>query len=321
MAARFILSLDCEGKWGVADQLTTKIHRQLADSDLRVGYRQVLALLDEFQVPATFAFVGLFAESQDSFHRLLPALHDIAALSPDYLAPALADIERGSRQGWHGNWAIDQLLASKTDHELALHGVTHIPWDAMDRGQARSEMQLLRELEAPVRSARTFVYPRNRVAHDDLLSAFGIAGYRQSPPPKSRLAALLTEFDIFAKPERDTAQGDPQPIPAGYFVNWQSRTRRIVPIELSALRADRMLRQAARDGGIVHFWLHPENIVTAPQTLVLLRKIVALVARYREAGSCEVMTQLDYCRSIGRPVTAPADSEPALVGLSRPKAS
>ena len=213
--------------------------------------------------------------------------------------PALSDAEHGSQQGWHGAWAVDELLASKTRHELALHGVTHIPWDSMDRAQAQIEMRLLREIEAPVRDSRTFVYPRNRVAHADLLSDFGIAGYRMSPPPKSRLASLLAEFDIFARPEWDAPTGEPQPIPAGHFVNWQSRTRRIVPIELSTMRADRMLKEAADGDGIVHFWLHPENVVTAPRTLVLLRKIIELVARYREAGRCEVMTQVDYCRNVG----------------------
>jgi peptidoglycan/xylan/chitin deacetylase (PgdA/CDA1 family) len=189
-------------------------------------------------------------------------------------------------------------MAARTRHELALHGVTHIPWDSMTREQARGEMLVLQEMAAPVRAATTFVYPRNRVAHADLLAEFGIAGYRQSPPPKSRLASLLSEFDIFTRPEGDSRPGRPQPIPAGHFVNWQSRTRRIVPIPLSALRADRMLKQAD-GGGIVHFWLHPENVVTAPRTLVLLRKILELVARYREAGRCEVLTQRDYCGSIG----------------------
>jgi peptidoglycan/xylan/chitin deacetylase (PgdA/CDA1 family) len=311
MAARFILSLDCEGKWGVADQLTATVHRQLADADLRIGYRQVFALLEEFDVAATFAFVGLFAEPAAGFRRLIPALQQIALHSPDYMAPALADLEGGSRQGWHGAWAVDHLLASKTQHELALHGITHIPWDSMDRAQAQSEMQLLQDIETPVRNARTFVYPRNRVAHADLLCDFGIAGYRASPPPKSRLAALLAEFDIFARPEWEGPPGRPQSIPAGHFVNWQSRTRRIVPIELSTLRADRMLKEAVASDGIVHFWLHPENVVTAPRTLVLLRKIIELVARYREAGRCEVMTQIDYCRSIASPAAMKKESEPA----------
>ena len=309
MMARFILSLDCEGKWGVADQLTANVHQQLTNADLRIGYHQVLKLLDEYDVPATFAFVGLFAESPEGFCKLLPTLKDMALGSPDYLAPALADAERGSRQGWHGAWAIEQLLASKTPHELALHGVTHIPWDSIDRAQAESEMRLLQEMDVPVRDARTFVYPRNRVAHADLLGEFGIAGYRKSPPPKSRLASLLAEFDIFARPEWEGPTGEPQPIPAGHFVNWQSRARRIVPIELSTLRADRMLREAAAGDGIVHFWLHPENVVTAPRTLVLLRKIIELVARYREAGHCEVMTQIDYCRSVGSRAMAGARAE------------
>jgi hypothetical protein len=47
--------------------------------------------------------------------------------------------------------------------------------------------------------------------------------------------------------------------------------------------------------GVVHYWLHPENIASAPATLGLLRMLLREVADAREAGRCEVMTQLDYC--------------------------
>src|SRR5688500_11776929 len=97
MAARFILSLDCEGKWGVADLLSPANHAALSSERLVQAYSKIVALLDEYNVPATFAFVGLFGESQDSFTKLLPALDDLARRSPDYLGAALSDIRDGSR--------------------------------------------------------------------------------------------------------------------------------------------------------------------------------------------------------------------------------
>ena len=62
MPATFILSLDCEGKWGVADHLDAQTHRSLADARLRAAYRDILAALDRYDIAATFAFVGLFAQ-------------------------------------------------------------------------------------------------------------------------------------------------------------------------------------------------------------------------------------------------------------------
>ena len=86
MAARFILSLDCEGKWGVADTLTPFEHATLSNARLIEAYGQILALLDEFDIPATFAFVGLYGESASSLAALFPQLGRLAERSPDYLA-------------------------------------------------------------------------------------------------------------------------------------------------------------------------------------------------------------------------------------------
>ena len=67
-----------------------------------------------------------------------------------------------------------------------------------------------------------------------------------------------------------------------------------MPNAVSLLRAKHMLDRAERTDAVVHYWLHPENIASAPATLVLLRGIVEQVARRRDAGRCEVLTQIDY---------------------------
>jgi peptidoglycan/xylan/chitin deacetylase (PgdA/CDA1 family) len=298
MAGRFILSLDCEGKWGVADCLTPRLHRELSGSALQSAYRAILALLDEYDVPATFAFVGLFGETAQHTRRLLPLLRKPAYAS--FLGDAVEAIGAGQSEGWDGAWAVDEVLAGRAGHELALHGVTHIPWDRLDDGQAQAEMNLLAHLVSPVRSAKTFVYPRNRVAHAALLSDYDIVGYREAPPARSRPAALAQEFNPFIGPQHDPIATSPIPIPSGQFVNWRHGLRRLVPAELSLRRTKRMLRLAAEQGGVVHYWLHPENVATAPATLALLREMLAAVVEARNAGECVVMTQYDYCRAIAR---------------------
>jgi len=299
MAARFILSLDCEGKWGVADHLGPDEHRSLSDARLRKAYADILALLDEFDVPATFAFVGLFSESPDALKKLRPDLAGLTARAPRYLGPAWADMDDGSREGWHGDWAVDAAGASRAGHELALHGVTHVPWGSIDRAFAAAEMEMLEALSSAIRNATTFIYPRNQVAHTDVLAEAGFEGFRLAPPPRSRLRSLLSELNVFSAPEAGSkAEGGPVRIPGGYFVNWQSGLRRVVPRSVSRARAKRMLAEAARDGRVVHYWTHPENIASAPDTLRLLRGIVAMAARARDAGRCEILTQQAYCRQV-----------------------
>ena len=297
MAARFILSLDCEGKWGIADSLTPAEHATLSRERLVEAYSKILALLDEFDVPATFGFVGLFGESPHSLAGLFPELDRLAERSPRYLGAALSDLRDGSRDGWHGDWAIEMVRSARAGHELALHGMTHVPWGSIDRQFAEDELALLPMLHSPLRDAETFIFPRNEVAYVDLLAKAGIRGYRLARKFRSRAASLASEFNPFSAPDDSISpSGALARIPAGYFVNWRHGARRLVPRSLSRLRARQMLLRAERTNRVVHYWIHPENVASAPRTLDNLRDIVALSVSMRDAGRCEIMTQLDYCR-------------------------
>lgn len=299
MPARFILSLDCEGKWGVSDHLSAQKHELLSNERLHGAYQSLIALLDEYRLPATFAFVGLFAERPEHFRRIRGEVAELAKMAPKYLNPALQDIGYGSRQGWHGDWAVDAVANAQTGHELALHGITHVPWGSINRDFASAELKLFDALSSAIKDSKTFIYPRNQVAWTDLLSKVGIEGFRLAPPARSRAMSLLSEFNIVAQPEKDpprASENEPQAIPAGFFVNWKFGLRNLVPQCVTALRFRQMLLKADRLDGLVHLWLHPENISMAPATLDLLRELVVTVATFRESGRCNVITQLEYCR-------------------------
>lgn len=301
MTARFILSLDCEGKWGVADHLTPRDHETLSDERLRMAYAGILSALDAFDIPATFAFVGTFSLSADRLRALKPALADFARAVPGYLEPALADMAEGTNQGWTGDWAVEAVDAARTRHEIGLHGATHIPWTwpGMTPDMARRELGLIYDARAPILSrTTTFIFPRNRGDHPELLDDFGIAGLRATREYPNRIASLASEFNIFEKPEGVPPPARPLSIPAGYFVNWLSGGRKLVPQAVSRLRARRLLERAAETGETVHYWTHPENIASAPATLDLLRGILAEVAALRDAGRCEVLTQDGWCRQV-----------------------
>lgn len=301
MAARFILSLDCEGKWGVADHLTAGHHAAFSDERLREAYRGVLAALDEFDIRATCAFVGCFSLPAGALRSLRPALEDLAQDVPGYLQHVLRDSAEGSRQGWTGDWAVEAVATARAPHEIGLHGATHIPWTwpGLTEGVARRELGLLFDVRAPILSrTTTYIFPRNADAHAHVLDEFGVAGLRQARVHPSRLASLASEFDLLARPEPDPPPARPLRIPAGYFVNWLSGFRKMVPHAVSRARARLLMERAARTGEVVHYWTHPENLASAPATLTLLRGILEDVARMRDAGRCEVLTQDQYCRRL-----------------------
>ena len=294
MTARFILTFDCEGKWGVADVLDQFDRRLLSDQSLQRAYSSIVGLLDQVQVPATFAFVGLFGERKEEFTHVRGGVEQLARRAPQYLRPALDDIDRGG-EGWHGAWAVDLVGGADQDHEIALHGITHVPWGTVDSAFIEEELALFRSLTSAVEASKTFVFPRNDVGHEQMLGQAGMLGYRLAPAHRGRAAAFLSEFNVRMPSQADPVNGEgPVRIPAGYFVNWQSGLRRTVPKRVSEMRFANMLDHAERTNGIVHMWLHPENVATAPATLDLLEGLLRQVAERREQGRCRILRQIDY---------------------------
>lgn len=188
MTGSAIISLDCEGRWGVADHLTPEVAAGLTDERLRAAYRKITDLFDNFDLSATFAFVELFTRSAS--RETAQLVRHLAEELP-YLASAALGLAAGE-EGWVGEWALE--MASGGRHEIAFHGTTHVPWTDLTREQARREMELARP-----EYRQTMVFPRNRVAHLDVLAEFGcrrIAAVASSPPARSPSSPNL----IFARP-------------------------------------------------------------------------------------------------------------------------
>jgi peptidoglycan/xylan/chitin deacetylase (PgdA/CDA1 family) len=286
LTGTFILSLDCEGKWGIADHLGAADHEALTDARLALAYHKIIALLDDLAVPATFAFTDFFLRPMEELAAL--EADEIATQLP-YTRAAFSDMHEGSGEGWSAPWLIDAL---GPQHEVASHGVTHSPWSTLSQDQARFELSLYK---GP--TGRTFVYPRNDVAHLDLLAERGFIGFRLPPRPRSRSLSLASEFNLRATAEPEAAVGTPQPIPGGFFVNWLSGGRRLVPKLVTRMRARNILRSAVKSGGVAHFWTHPENIASAPATFDNLRAVLEEAVALQRTGDLKVATQLEYCAS------------------------
>lgn len=283
MTGTAIISLDCEGRWGVADHLTPELAAGFTDARLRAAYRAVIDLFAAFGISATFAFVELFTRPASRGTTRL--VQDLSQELP-YLVRAAEGLAAGE-EGWVGDWACD--MACEGGHEIAFQGATHVPWPMLSRDQARRELNMTRPEQR-----RTMVFPRNQIAHCDVLAEFGCRAFRGQHHYASRAHSLLAEFNLAtsAQPLIEPAPGAPVEIPSGVFVNWRSGLRKLVPPAVTRRRARNLLLDAARTGGVAHFWLHPENIASAPATLANLEAVVTEIVRLRDAGQIRVETQL-----------------------------
>lgn len=299
MTPTAIFSLDCEGRWGGADKLGAPHYAILNDETLKEAYSKICGIFEEFEVPATFAFVGCFALSSAEFERNADRFRDLARMAPWYLDPVT---QRASSTGWHGEWALDMAAGSRAGHEIGLHGVTHVPWGRVGKEFADAEMAFLKAASAPLADqVKTFIHPRNDVAHVEVLATRGFKGYRDRKSYSLPGGHMLDELNAFAKADRHSASLlSPTVIPAGYFVNWLHGARRAIPQQFTLVRSRNILRNAAARNGVAHFWTHPENMVSAPATLGLLRGMVRQAAALRDKGKLTIMTQASYCDEVSR---------------------
>jgi peptidoglycan/xylan/chitin deacetylase (PgdA/CDA1 family) len=294
----FIMSLDCEGKWGMADGLKPFHQAALTTPRIVGAYRQLLAMLDRHQIPATFAFVMAFTLNEEE-HRAFPALQGRDPADA-WLAHYWNDMEAGRTDGWHVPEALEMVRAGGA-HEIASHSFCHRPLDeaSIDADAAAAELaEVAKAARLKGLSLETLVFPRNAVGNLRAVRDAGYIGYRERlDRPGGRIASLLDEFSTSANPQPPLGEREGMvAIPPGRFFNWRHGARRLVPPAVTARRWHNQLERCAEEGGIVHLWLHPHNLITGPETAEVLDQVLADVARLRDAGRIAVLTQRDYCR-------------------------
>lgn len=295
--ASVTFSFDCEGKWGMAD-ISTPWDISLTRCNLLRTYEFILDILEEYEIPATFAFVGAFTESREEFLDVT-----LPFLSPDgyfnwleYSKPRIMDKEE---EGWFLPELLGMVKERKT-HEIATHGYTHIPFNMLNKSDVKIELELVRGWAVKNKiQCSTMVYPRNIIAHQEILKDYGILGYRNSPIellnwrlPKF-VKTLAEEIWIFQKSQQ-IKKWSPLEIPGGTFINWHHGLRGCIPPFVSLLKYKNIIKDARLFHRVAHFWLHPHNLLTSPSTKKLFRELCAEVAEQRAASTLVVKKQNDY---------------------------
>jgi len=297
----FIMSLDCEGKWGMADSLRPYHHRDLTDRNLAAAYAQLLEMLARHDIAATFAFVMAFTLTEAE-RQGFPVLDRGDNAGDPWLRHYWASLDAGLSEGWHVPEAFDRVRDDKR-HEIASHSFCHRPLGdgAIDEAGAAAELADAAEA-ARVKQVelRTLVFPRNQVGNLQAVKSAGYLGYRsrldRPGGARGKAKALLDEFDTGAEPQSQlNAREGLVAIPPGRFFNWRFGVRRLVPPQVTVARWRNQLDRCCREGGIVHLWLHPHNLITGPGTAEMLAEALGHVARLRDEGAIEVLTQRQYC--------------------------
>ncbi|WP_135829027.1 polysaccharide deacetylase family protein [Halorussus halobius] len=302
-----VLSIDAELAWGFHD-FDRLPHARVAAA--RESWLDLLDLLDEFDVPATWAVVGhLLLDSCDGVHADHPTPEGWFDRDPG------TDERRDG--AWYGAKLVDAIEDADADHEVGSHTFSHVEMGHTSREVAAAEMrEAVAVAEQRGLSVDSVVFPRNYVGHRDVLAAYGVSCYRGTRPrqwydrtPLGAAAKLFgwpteTVSPVLVTPETD--EYGLINVPASlYLFCFEGRPRSVVervtedPVVSMAKRG---VDRAASEGGVFHMWLHPNNL-TDERDFDRLRAILDHAATVRAETDLEIET-------MGQIAAAMTDDEP-----------
>lgn len=296
----FIISLDCELLWGSHYAGGERRFKYLKEGFTQY-YDGLVKLLDEYEIRATFAYVGAVAMPRENFKdkvsdfKFLPKyrfwVEDLLVHSH-----CLADVP-----SWHNEKIIDVVLRSKQKHEIASHSFTHIRFSDFDDSIiAELEYAASHEILSKYVGERikTFIFPENQISHLSEFKRSPYAIYRGKDDnwyswlPFKRLFHFVDQM-ITVSPRPVTLKTDEYGnyyVPGSIMLFAYDGIRKLIPDWLRYIKIRRGIDRAIAEKGIFHLWFHPWNLGSSPRMIKLVEKILAYVSRCRNEGALVVST-------------------------------
>ena len=301
--AVFILSFDCEAKWGMADGKNRAILPGLTDKALENAYRALVLLLDEARIKATFAFVAGLTLSAAEYRARRHIFGGGSASRKRWMRAFSTDANRGIYDGWL-NPRLLEMVRAVPEHEIASHGFAHLPIG----GTGISRLDFEEDIRAAQEVWRlkgvfpkTFVYPRNMVKYTHTLKEFGFIGYRDNlyrgVGIAKNIVGLVNELNTSQRAHSSSHGSDGLVrVPAGYFLNWRYGIRREIPIGTTLRRWRNIIDDGIANKRVVHMWTHPHNYIQGEKQYEILRRILEIASGAIESGKLNNYTMEEYCK-------------------------
>lgn len=280
MAGNFIISLDFELHWGVAD--VWQLEDRLAYFDTtRKSIPMVLDSFNEFDIHATWATVGyLFAKDKKQLRSFFPDE------LPTYVNQRLSNYtlfdqnkvgENEQDDPYHFAPSLIDLILKTPHQELGTHTFSHY--------YCNEEGQSITQFNSDLRAAqdiakenfgitlKSLVFPRNQMnsRYLEIAKQNGIKVVRSNPDVwfwkmKSKGIGLIRAFDTlipvsktltfnnnFYQNERDVLC-----LPASRFLRpYTSKEKSVQKIKVNRIKSEMLY--AAQNSRNYHLWWHPHN--------------------------------------------------------------
>lgn len=308
----FTLSLDFELIWGTVDLHGPGRFRRACEVEREVVVDRLLALLAQFEIPATWCVVGhLF---------LRDCQPSDGTKHPEIVRPShswsrgdwFADDPSGSEETdpiFYGATLVEKVIACPVPQEVGCHSFSHVIFgdDGCSRETADSEVsECVRLAHERGLTLRSFAFPRNRVGHLDVLGDHGFTCYRGPEPVwygRPRTPALVKRaahlFDVLAASRPPVVTPTLSAtgmwnIPGSMLYFPMHGRRRYIPLSPRVRRAIKGIDRAADERAIFHLWFHPTNLADETERMFTgLRAIFERVRQLRSSGALAVASMAE----------------------------
>jgi len=158
MLGALCISIDVELAWGIWDKPSADYHDRCAQNEATI-VRRLVALFETYQISATWAIVGRLLERDDGAAR--STVH-------------------GDRI-WYAPEVIEQIRRASVPQDIGSHSYGHVYFGETPRDALRRDLAAARRVhDAHGLPFTSFVFPRNQVAHLDLLREAGVGVFRST---------------------------------------------------------------------------------------------------------------------------------------------
>ena len=308
MAGTFVLSLDTELGWGTVDKYNpSKYLRHLEGT--RDAISRLLGLFATYEIPVTWAMVGhLFLnecyrpDGLDS-HPDVKTGRKLSNGLPWHSADP--GTNRITDPFWYGDDILKMILEAKPRHEIGCHTFSHLPFDHpdVDATTVASQLSKCHQVASVANvKLRSFVFPRNRIRHEDLLGENGFISYRGIQenwyakfPLHLRRAVSLGDRILCLTPtvyprNKLHIRNGAVNIPASMYLMPPDGVRKFLPGSFRVRQAEKGLVKAVNSDAIFHLWFHPWNAGGTPIIEDWLERILEKVSNFRTNNALRTMT-------------------------------
>jgi len=256
----FCISLDTELLWGRRDVGYEKFIKRARA--VRSVIKKLLVIFDRYNIHATWAIVGSL---------FLPTRKHI-----------------GSDSLWRGIDIVKEIRKHK-NQEIACHSFTHPEFTKITHKQAEEEIQQCVYIAKTNNiSLKSFVFPRNLIAHLDVLKKYKFDAYRGPEGPKNKITQMIDYLLLVPHSSKISKTDSLLNIPGTMYYLSTRGFRKYIPRQVRVNKAINGINRAIKNGEIFHLWFHPIDLADNPKDLLQgIEEIAAHINQKEKEGLIE----------------------------------